>query len=104
MHSLVSNGKAHLTLEVTLGRLILTRERRLRPLWLDRIKNLPIRDITHLKVLLLYQALLIAHSVLPLWHERITRIIRLADIAVYTTPTLITITRLLISLAQRPVL
>jgi len=104
MNSLNRNSRAHLTLKVTLRRLVLTRERRLRLLWLYRIKDLPIRDITHLEVQLLHQALLIAHSVLPLRHERITRIIRLADIAIYATPTLITITRLFIRLAQRPVL
>jgi len=99
MRSSCSTGRAHLTLEVTLCRLILTREGRLRLLWLDGIQDLPIRDITHLEVLLLHQALLVTHSVLPLWHQRITCIICLADIAIYATPTLITITRLFISLS-----
>jgi len=89
-----------LTLKVTFSRLILAAERRLRYLWLNRIQNLPIRNVAHLKVLLLYQALLVTHPILAFWCECIACIICLANIAVYTTPAIFTIARWLIWLAQ----
>jgi len=72
----------------------------LRYLWLDRIQNLPIRDVAHLEVLLLYQSLLIAHPILAFWCECVACVVCLADIAIYTTPAIFAVTTWFVWLAQ----
>lgn len=61
-------------------------------LWLallELIQNLAIRDITHLMILLDGHTLTIADTFFPVGHHRIARIVRIAHIAVDTTPTVL---------------
>jgi hypothetical protein len=69
-----------------------TREGGLRLLVLELVENLLVRNVTHLVVLLHQLPVLETHSTLATWYQRITRLIRLADIAVDATPSFTAVT------------
>jgi hypothetical protein len=71
-----------LTLEVALLTLGVAREGRLRFLLLQRVEDLPVRDVADLEVLFDQLAILVAHSALPIRHHSIAGVVCLAYVAV----------------------
>lgn len=84
-----------LTLKVTFFRLRITRKGCLGLLLLELVEDFPVRNIAHLEVLLDELSLLEAHASLPIRHHRIASVVRLAHIAVYSTPSIFALTRLI---------
>lgn len=79
-------GYGERTLKVALATLLGAGEGRLRLLLLELIQDLPVRDVTHLEVLIDQLSLLVAHTALAFGHERVACLVRLAHIAVYALP------------------
>ena len=72
--------------------LLFAGESHLRLALAEELQDLPVCHITHLKVLLDGDSFLVTHTTFAIGHQGITRIIRLADIAVDAIPSIVTVT------------
>jgi hypothetical protein len=83
-------------LESTISILLLTRECNLWNLGVKLIDDLAIDDLTHLVILFDGKSTLVTSPIHPMRHQRSTGFICLTQITVYSAPTWLAITRLLI--------
>ena len=84
-------------LEVTLLPFCITAEGRLSLLVLELVHNLAVGDVAHLEVLFHDQPFAVTNAVLSTRHHRIASIVCLADIAVYSFPSFMTLALLALS-------
>jgi hypothetical protein len=82
-------------LEIALFCLHVAREGGLGYLVLELVQNLSVCDVTHLKVLAHELSSLEANTALRFWHQRITRLICLASIAIDARPSFLALAFLL---------